>query len=319
MIRECAKELDISSGAEATDIGRAPQIEKPAAIEEKADQAKAVIKPFRMRRKWIPAAAAGALAFLLFGVFFIRSPEKNQAQAPATIENQSIEIRQPIHADPKDLSPSIIIRVPDSRKSQKPPDKSSEKSTAEGSETGQKQNAASVTPIELTLPQRTEPLEKPPLEDLFGKLPPEQPTGINQAVAEKKTASSAEHASKSLESKERRFLLFFKPGSVELEDGSYEILRQVSDLLSANPNSEVTLTFQSTQDDRPGLGPKLLELRATSIRSVLTAKPKFKGKITAIDSYVQGAAEDQESAGSRFSKPWAEIRVEPGAKSQVID
>jgi len=52
---------------------------------------------------------------------------------------------------------------------------------------------------------------------------------------------------------------------------------------------------------------------------VLAAHPKFKGKITVIDSYVQGAAEDQEPAGSRFSKPWAEIRVEPGAKSQVID
>jgi outer membrane protein OmpA-like peptidoglycan-associated protein len=138
-------------------------------------------------------------------------------------------------------------------------------------------------------------------------------------VAEEKTASSGEWTSQSIAPKERRFLFFFKPSSVDLEDDSYEILRQVSDFLSANPNSEVTLTTRSTKDDSPGLSIKLSGLRATSIKSVLTAQPKFKGKITVIDSYVQGAVEDQELTGSRFSKPWAEIRVEPGAKSQVID
>jgi outer membrane protein OmpA-like peptidoglycan-associated protein len=138
-------------------------------------------------------------------------------------------------------------------------------------------------------------------------------------VVEEKTASSGEWTSKTIESKKRRFLFFFKPSSADLEDGSYEILRQVSDFLSANPNSEVTLTIRSTKDDSPGLSTKLLGLRATSIKSVLAAQPNFKGKINVIGSYVQGAVEDQELAGSRFSKPWAEIRVEPGAKSQVID
>ena len=113
-------------------------------------------------------------------------------------------------------------------------------------------------------------------------------------------------------------MFFFKPRSAELEDGSYEILRQVSDFLSANPDSEVTITSHSTQDDSLSLSAKLLGLRATSIRSVLAAQLKFKGKITVIDSYVPGAVEDQELAGSRFSKPWAEIRVVPGGKSRVI-
>ena len=84
MIRECAKEIDISSGAETTDIRSEPQIDKPAVIEEKAEQTEAFIKPFRMRRKRIPAAAAvvGAVAFLLFGLFFIRGPKKIQRRSP---------------------------------------------------------------------------------------------------------------------------------------------------------------------------------------------------------------------------------------------
>jgi hypothetical protein len=155
-----------------------------------------------------------------------------------------------------------------------------------------------------------EPLEKVPFEALFSTLPPEQPTGLYQSVVVEKTASPGEWTSKSIESRERRFLFFFKPNSTDLEDGSYEILRQVADFLSANPNSEVTLTTRSTKDDSPGLSTKLLGLRATSIKSVLAAQPKFKGKINVIGSYVQGAIEDQGLAGNRFSKPWAEIRVE---------
>jgi len=313
MIRECAKELDISSGAEATNFKSIPQIETPPAIQETADQAKAFINPFRIRRKWIAASVVSAVAFLLFGVFFTRVPENNRAQKPTSTEWQSFETRQAIKADPKDSSPSTITRVSDSRQSQKPPDSGLEKSLVERSE------KVSEMPITVTLPQVPEPLEKLPFEDFFSTLPPEQPIGLDQPVVEEKTASSGGWTSKSIAPKERRFLFFFKPSSADLEDGSYEILRQVFDLLSANPNSEVTLTTCSTKDDSPGLSTKLLGLRATSIKSVLAAQPNFKGKITVIDSYVQKAVEDQKLSGSRFSKPWAEIRVEPGAKSQVID
>jgi len=313
IIRECAKELDISSEAETTGTRNAPQIEKPSTIEETAEQAKAFIKPFRIERKWIAASVVSAVAFLLFGTIFTRFPENNRAQESISTERQGFEIRQAIKADPKDSSPSTRSRVSDSRQSQKPLGRGLEKSPVERSE------KVSEKPITVILPQVPEPLEKVPFEDLFSRLPPEQPTGLDQSVAEKKIASPGEWTSKSISPKEGRFLFFFKPSSAELEDGSYEILRQVSDFLSANPNSEVTLTPHSTQDDHPGLSTKLLGLRATSIKSVLAAQPKFKGKITVINSYVQGAAEDQELAGSRFSKPWAEIRVEPGAKSQVID
>jgi general secretion pathway protein A len=313
MIRECAKELDIPSGAEAADFKSAPQIEKPPAIHETADQAKAFINPFRIWRKWIAASVISAVAFLLFGVFFTTVPENNRAQESASTERQGFEIRQAIKADPKDSSPSTRSRVSDSRQSQKPPDRGLEKSPVERSET------VSEKLITVTLPQVPEPLEKVPFEDLFSTPPPERPIGFDQSVVEEKTAFSGEWTSKGIESKKRRFLFFFKPNSADLEDGSYEILRQVSAFLSANPNSEVTLTTRSTQDDSPGLSTKLLGLRATSIKSVLAAQPNFKGKITVIDSYVQGTVEDQKLSGSRFSKPWAEIRVEPGAKSQFID
>jgi general secretion pathway protein A len=314
MIRECAKELDVSTDAQATDIRSTPPIEKPPAIDETAAQAEVVIKPFRIERKWIAASVVSAVAFFFFGVFFTRAPENNRAQEPVLTERQNFGIRRAIKADPKDSSPSTITRVLDSRKSQKPADRQSEESPVEGSEKVKKQTGAFEKPIPVTPTQIPEPLEKSSSKDLFSTLQPEPPAGTGQSTVGGKIAPSGEWTSKSIESEERRFLFFFKPRSAELENDSYEILRQVSDFLSANPDSEVTLTFHSTQDDSPGLSAKLMGLRATSIRSVLAAQLKFKGKITVIDSYVPGAVEGQELAGSRFSKPWAEIRVDPEAK-----
>jgi general secretion pathway protein A len=319
MIRECAKELDVSSDAEGTYLKSAPQIEKPHAIRERADQAKGFIKSFSRRRQRLSAAVVCAAAIIFFGVFFIKISENNRAQEPASTERQRIETRRATKADPKDSSPSTRSRVSDSRQSQNLYDRGSEKSPVEGSEKVKKQNYASEKSITVTLPQVPELLETLPSKGLFSKLPPEQPTGLDQSAAEGKSTSRGEWTSKSIESKERRFLFFFKPSSADLEDSSYEILRQVSDFLSANPNSEVTLTTRSTKDDSPGLRTKLLGLRATSIRSVLATQPKFKGKINVIDSYVQSAVADQELAGSGFSKPWVEIRIEPGTQSQVID
>ena len=312
MVRECAQELDITSGAGQKEIKSSPQMEDPPAIEEKADQAKTPVGPSRTGHRWMPVAALGAVAFILLGAFFFRAPEKNRAQEPASTESLGIEIRQPINADPKDTSPATIPRAAASRTSQQSPAPSSGKSPAPNPDKAQKQDAGSVKPIELNPPQRVAPLEKIPLEDLLGTFPPEQPAGRDEPAAEQVALSSGESASTGSAEKERRFMFFFKPDSAELEDSSYEVLRQVSDFLSANPNAEVTLTAQPTQDERPDLRAKLLELRATSIKSALTAHPKFKGKIRVTDFNGQGVVAGREQPSGGPSKPWAEIRITTG-------
>ena len=312
MVRECAQELDIISDAGQKAARSAPQIEDPPAIEEKVDQAKTPVGPSRTGHRWMPVAALGAVAFILLGAFFFRGPEKNQAQESASTESLSIEIRQPINADPKDTSPATIARAAASRTSRQSPAPSSEKNPTPGPDKAQKQDADSEKPIELKLPQRVAPLEKTPLEDLLGKLAPELPAGRDRPAAEQVALSSGESASKDATAKERRFMFFFKPDSAELEDSSYEVLRQVSDFLSANPKAEVTLTAQPTRHDRPDLNAKLLELRANSIKSALTARPKFKGKITVTGLNGQGVVASREQLSGGPSKPWAEIRITTG-------
>ena len=180
-IRECAKELDTSSGDETTDIRIEPQIEKSAAIEEKTDQARRSIKPFIMKRKWIPAAVMGTVVCLLFGVFFIRVPPESKRWSPLQQKSKISKIRQSIRADPKGTAPALT-RMSDIRQSQNPPDRGLEKSSVGGAEKVKKQIGAFEKPVTATLPQVSEPPEKEPLKDLFSELPPEQPTGIDQSV-----------------------------------------------------------------------------------------------------------------------------------------
>ncbi len=317
MVRECAQELDIISDAGQKEVRSAPQIEDPPAIEEKADQAKTPVGPSRTGHRWMPVAALGAVAFILLGVFFFRAPEKNQAQEPASTESLSIGIRQPINADPKDTSPATVPRAAASRKSRQLPAPSPEKSPAPGPDRAQTQDADSEKPIELKPPQRVAPLEKTPLKDLLGKLPPAQPAGRDEPAAEQVLLSSGDSASKDSTAKERRFMFFFKPGSAELEDTSYEILRQISDFLSANPNADVILTTQPMRGMRPELSAQLLKLRANGIKSALTAHPKFKGTITitTLDQLERVAGQEQPSGGP--SKSWAEIRIASETSANV--
>jgi type II secretory pathway predicted ATPase ExeA len=315
LIRECARELDFSYSV-ATPGTKSVQVEPPSALQEKGDQTKAFTKVSGTGRKWLPAAVAGCIACLIFWVFFSKAPEIEQA--PLLARSQTVAISLPISADPKDASPVAIAMLPDGQHSKKSNEKMRDNYGSESSETVRKQNSGSEKPFELALPQRPEPLEKLAKQDFLDKFPPEQTAGIDRSVTEKSPPVSAEGESKRIVARERRFLLFFKANSVDLEDGSYETLRQVSTYLSANPNSEVVLFSQSTHDDRPGLGPKLLELRVTGVRSVLFAKPNFKGKINVI-SRPQRVGDNQELAGRRLIKPWMEVRVEPRAESQTVE
>ena len=311
MIRECAKELEISSGDETSDINTAPSGEKPPPTEKKADRNMAYIKPFNRKGAWRSAAAIGAVGFIFFWLFFIRVPENNQVQGPISAKMQSSETRQPVKADPKDSSPSPRTRVLNSRLSKIPPDGGQANSQAEGSGHDDKQKPASEKSIPLTVAQPPEPLEEGPPKELSSTLPPRKPEVIEQSVALGKTSSKADLASSSIESKGLRFLLYFKPSSAELEDGSYEIMRQVSDFLNANPNAEVFLTTRMTQDDRPGLRSKLVELRVNIIRLVLAAQPKFQGTLTVVAPDGQGMAEDRELPAEGEARPRVEIRIKP--------
>ncbi len=261
IIRECARELEICSGAETTvEIGAAA-VEKPAEIEEKADQTKTAAKPSGRRGNGLSAAAFGAAALILAGVFLAGVTENNRPREAGPAEGPSLQSRPAIKTNPKDSPAATRPMVSGGRENQGPPERGSVKSPAEG----------------------PEKVDKP------------------------------------IGTKEHRFLLFFKRGSAELEEGSYKALQQVTAVLSAFPDAEVFLTLPPSQEDRPGLSAKLLELRATSIKSVFAAQQKFKGKITVTDSLVPDTAGDQEPSGRSLAKPWAEIRVAPGLKSQATD
>jgi general secretion pathway protein A len=76
LIRECAGELDLTSGAVAVDIEPAPRVEPAPAILETEDYPQIAIKPAGAWRKWPAAAAAlGAAGLILAALFLIGAPK----------------------------------------------------------------------------------------------------------------------------------------------------------------------------------------------------------------------------------------------------
>ncbi len=136
-----------------------------------------------------------------------------------------------------------------------------------------------------------------------------EPQESSPAVSEKKTEPTEKPAPTRMESVERLFMVFFKPGSAELEESSYEILGRVSDFLSAYPLSEVTLSTPAANDAPPQSSRKLQELRASGIKSVLAAQPEFKGTLTVAAAQMPGAAEEPNPPAEGSSRPRTEIRI----------
>jgi outer membrane protein OmpA-like peptidoglycan-associated protein len=138
-----------------------------------------------------------------------------------------------------------------------------------------------------------------------------QPVTRGRPETEEASAAAAQ-AAETPASEEKTFYLFFKPVSSELEDDSYEILRQAVALLAESPNAQITLICYPARDAPPFLRAKLAELRRTSVKTALAAQPNFKGMTTVVRSDKQGAGSNRESPAGGDSRAPAQLRIKPG-------
>lgn len=112
-------------------------------------------------------------------------------------------------------------------------------------------------------------------------------------------------------SRVQEFYLLFRSGSAELEDESFKILIQVSQMLSAYPHSRITLTLFFDPTVNSGYTSKLLALRLDGIKSFLA------GQGVEADLRVFGRSREHLSEIKKPPEPrglesWSKIRIETG-------
>jgi general secretion pathway protein A len=305
MIEECARELEITSSAADSAITRVHQIETTAAVQENPDDHPAGSRPYRPKRGWISAALAVAAAAVFFMAVFLWPDKERTAQQKAEIKVPASSPRVALKADPKDSSPASRMKTPGARKSEIPAEGKNKTRTEKVS----KPNIVDKENINKNELQASAPRDEVLQQEASSVIAAERQRLVEPSPVEKPPSAPVEAALKDVESKQRLFMVFFKTTSAELEDRSYETLRQVIDHLSAHTYSEITISAYPALDARPELSVKMAELRAISLKTVLATQPKFNGKIIVVNPDGPGSDQNRKSTAAEFSKPMAEIRV----------
>jgi type II secretory pathway predicted ATPase ExeA len=109
----------------------------------------------------------------------------------------------------------------------------------------------------------------------------------------------------------QKFYLLFNSGSAELEDESFKVMMQVSQLLSTHPKSRITLTLFFDPTAIPGYTSKLLALRLEGIKSFLAGQG-VEADLRVFGRSVESLPEIKKPLGPRSLGSWSEIRIETG-------
>jgi hypothetical protein len=109
----------------------------------------------------------------------------------------------------------------------------------------------------------------------------------------------------------QKFYLLFKSGSAELEDESFKVLMQVSQLLSTHPNSRIMLTLFFDPTAKSGYTSKLLALRLDGIKSFLAAQ-EVEADLRVFGRSGESFPEIKKPLGPQGLGSWSEIRIETG-------
>jgi outer membrane protein OmpA-like peptidoglycan-associated protein len=150
---------------------------------------------------------------------------------------------------------------------------------------------------------------------------PDEDTALKSADVNSKTSGAEQafvkqtpevvSASQNAALQVQKFYLLFKPGSADLDDGSFDVLAQVSRLLSANPNSRITLALFFDPSSKSAYTSKLLALRANCIKSYLISKG-VEARLTVVGRSAESLPEIEKPPGDGGMESWSEIRIETG-------
>jgi outer membrane protein OmpA-like peptidoglycan-associated protein len=152
--------------------------------------------------------------------------------------------------------------------------------------------------------------EKPVAES--GQKPAdEDSTKAGSQSAAEDRAPEMVSASQGAAAKMQRFYVLFKPGSAELENRSFDVLMQVSQLLAAYPDARITLASFFDPAAKPGYAGKLLALRANCVKSFLASRG-IGARLTVVSGSAESLPGTNRPPATGDVGSWSEIRFETG-------
>jgi general secretion pathway protein A len=298
-IRECAGELDVPLGVSVPAAEEAPEI--PTAPEEPGPAANLSKKPFR----WLIAAAAVTLAVLVYLSLSSVPKEDARPRVPGVTGDQPLSGRMPTSPPPlgeptPEPSEEMAARKPPSL---------SGSASVEGREAAGSLKDTIDRPVAVT--RKRDPWEKMSVEKIESAKREEDKVMTKIPGTSKAAGLEIVPTTQKPEANVQRFKIFFKPGSAELEDASFEVLAQVSQLLSTHSDSRITLSSFPGSKARKGYHSKLSTLRTNGVKSFFASRG-LGARLTVSGNLPRGLPAGTQPPKKAAGESWAEIRLETG-------
>lgn len=302
-IRECAGELDVPLGVsvpaaeEALEIPAAPKAPGPAANLSK--------KPLR----WLIAAAAVTLVLLVYLSLSSVLKEDARLREPDAASDQPLSGRMPTPPPPLGEPTPEPSEENAARKPSALPSSDSAGASAEGMEAAASLKDAIDRPVAVE--RKRDPWEKMPVEKIESAEHEEDKATSGMPETSKATGPEIVPATQNNEHSVQRFYIFFKPGSAELENTSFDVLAHVSQLLSTLPGSRITLSSFPGSKAGKGYHGKLSALRTNGVKSFFASRG-LGARLTVSGNLPAGLPAGTQPPQNAKSESWGEIRLETG-------
>ena len=305
-IRECATELEATLSLPAPAAERVPEI-GPTPEESDAPE-----KLSKRNPPWLLAALVGTFCVIFYLTLSIGPTENNRSREPALAQEQGTGNRQPVtrKSSPEKQAPKnpdALVAKPTKLSS----DSDAAKAATESVQPALTQKEKIDRPTIVI--RKRDPWEKMLVGETESIIAGKKVVTAETFQIDKNSASESVSASRNTPPKEQRFYVFFKPGSAELENTSFDVMMQVSKLLSVHPDSRITLTSFSDSMARPEYHSKLLALRANCVKSFFTSQG-LGARLTVLESIPANRPEGSRSPGVANRDSWSEIRIETGSE-----
>ena len=252
------------------------------------------------------AAFVATLAILVYLSLSSVIKKDVRPRAPDATSEQASDGRMPTTPLPGGKTPG----GPEDIVARKPPTLSG--NDAAKSPVGGYQAAASPKsgidrPVAVT--QKRDPWEKMPVEKIEPANLEEDKMTSGIPEPSKAADPAIVPAAQSNKIKIQRFHIFFKPGSAELENTSFDVLSRVSQLLSSHPGSRITLTSFSDSKGGKVYHSKLSALRTNGVKSFFASRG-FGARLTVSENLPAPLPKGIRPPAKATSESWAEIRFE---------
>ena len=323
IVKECADELQISADV-ATPPLKLPAVDESSPPAQLPETSEPLEEPETSEKNPLSIEAVIIALFIVLGiaVLFVHSPRVEQFPASTRQQNEIALAQGATKIDQE--SPTGIAtsrgdnkdaRVSKPLAEKLPTDKNSESINVAQGEPNNEVKEIKTDKISQSQISNTHSKGKKFSEEK--KLISDNDADFTAVAIEQSAGPEGEQ--QSMVPLERKFLIYFKRDSTELDSRHFETLTKITGHLSRDSNAEIIIEGYTDSYGNYFYNKKLSQLRANIIESYIVSQGVAKSRIKAIGMGPENPIADNATQDGRSKNRRVEIRVKFGNHGEILN